>query len=157
MLACWSSPCTKHKKYWNETTNKQLISRNICAHTQNKTIVHGHGLFNIKQSSFVHSLLNQLILSTMLQLLINEHDDAFKHISWTSSISVFIPITFFSWQTLPPFNPGLYDMSPKHSSSPNTALSLINRFKRSTSPFSLWGLHQSMNTAQHLKPSKFED
>ena len=118
--------------------------------------MHGHGLFNIKQSSFVYSLLNQLILSTTLRLRINEHEDAFKHISWTSSISVFILITFSPDKPLPPLYPSLYDMSPKHSSSPNTALSSINKFKRSTCLFSLWELHQTMNTAQHLKPSNFD-
>ena len=107
----------------------------------------------VKQSSFVHCFLNQLILSTMLQFRINEHEDAIKHIS---SISVFILITFSPDKLLLPFNPGLYDMSPKHSSSPNTALSSINKFKRSTCPFSLWELHKTMNTAQYLKPSNFE-
>ena len=61
-----------HKKYWN--ANERLTSRNrtLVSHVKQNN-VHGHGLFNIKQSSFIHTLWNlstfsnQLILSTMLQ------------------------------------------------------------------------------------------
>ena len=55
----------------------------------------------------------------------------------------------FPGNPLPPFSPGLYNMSLKNSSSPNIVLSSVNKFKRSTCPFSLWYLHLIMNTAQH--------
>ena len=42
----WPRPCKKHKKYWN--AYEQLISSHV---KQNN--VHGHGLFDTKQSSFV--------------------------------------------------------------------------------------------------------
>ena len=109
------------------------------------------------RSRFVQHKTKQLCSLPSQPVRISEHEDAFKrHISWTSSISVFILITFSSDKPLPPFNHGLYDMSPKHSSSPNTALSSINKFKHSTCPSSLWELSQTINTAKHLKSSNFE-
>ena len=37
---------------------------------------------------------------TKVQLRINEHEDAFKHIRWTNSITVFSFLSLFFWQAI---------------------------------------------------------
>ena len=44
-----------------------------------------------------HYLANK---ETKVQLRINEHEDAFKHIRWTSSITVFSFSSLFFWQAI---------------------------------------------------------
>ena len=44
-----------------------------------------------------HYLANK---ETKVQLRINEHEDAFKHIRWTSSITVFSLSSLFFWQAI---------------------------------------------------------
>ena len=44
-----------------------------------------------------HYLANK---ETKVQLRINEHEDAFKHIRWTSSITVFSFSSLFFWQAM---------------------------------------------------------
>ena len=46
---------------------------------------------------FCHYLANK---ETKVQLRINEHEDAFKHIRWTSSITVFSFSSLFFWQAI---------------------------------------------------------